>query len=122
MAAWIWVLIPLAAILVGGFKEWLSFREKQRRLGSSTTALEEELAALRETLDGIADEQQRLTTRVEHLETIVTSEAWDRSRAADANALDAPSPPLLDLEASPTDAPDPEAIASRMARALHSRS
>ena len=34
MGVWIWVLIPLAGILVGAFSEWLKFKEKQARLGT----------------------------------------------------------------------------------------
>jgi septal ring factor EnvC (AmiA/AmiB activator) len=77
MASWIWVLIPLAAILVGGFKEWLEFKQKQERLGASTTEIEEELHALEKELRRRDERQQALERRIQNLETIVTSEAWD---------------------------------------------
>lgn len=77
MASWIWVLIPLAAILVGGFKEWLKFKEKQDKLGVSTTEIERELHALEEELRRRDERQQALERRIQNLETIVTSETWD---------------------------------------------
>lgn len=77
MAAWIWVLIPLAAILVGGFKEWLEFKSRQEKLGTSTHELEEHTRTLREALERSEAEREKLTGRVQNLETIVTSQAWD---------------------------------------------
>ena len=70
MAAWIWVLIPIVAILVGAFSEWLKFKEKQAKLGTSTNELEKTVAAQQEAL---AAAQRRL----ENLEAIVTNQVWD---------------------------------------------
>lgn len=75
--AWVWVLIPLAGILMGGFSEWLKFRSKQEKIGTSTSELEEHTRVLREKLEASEEERQRLTERVQNLETIVTSQAWD---------------------------------------------
>ena len=95
MASWIWVLIPLAAILVGGFKEWLEFKQKQERLGVSTTEIEEELHALEEELHRRDERQQALERRIQNLETIVTSETWDAlvdGEAAPPLSLEPPEP------------------------------
>jgi len=70
MSSWIWVLIPLAAILVGAFSEWLKFKEKQAKLGTSTAKLEHNLSEQQHALEA----SQR---RIEHLEAIVTSQMWD---------------------------------------------
>ena len=70
MGAWIWVLIPLAGILMGAFSEWLKFKAKQAKLGTSTAELEHNLS----------EQQQALETaqrRIENLEAIVTSQMWD---------------------------------------------
>jgi hypothetical protein len=69
MGAYIWVLIPIAAILSGAFREWLKFRAKQRELGVSTRELEKEVA-------GLARAKAELTERVQNLETIVVSQTW----------------------------------------------
>jgi hypothetical protein len=69
MGAWIWILIPIVAILSGTFREWLRFRAKQRELGASTRELEKEVADL-------ARAKGALTERVQNLETIVVSQTW----------------------------------------------
>lgn len=70
MAAWIWVLIPLAGILVGAFSEWLKFKEKQAKLGTSTNELERTVTAQQEALEAAH-------RRIQNLEAIVTSQVWD---------------------------------------------
>ncbi|MFQ5569163.1 MAG: hypothetical protein ACE5G0_05785 [Rhodothermales bacterium] len=65
-----WILIPIIAILVGAFKEWLKFKAKQQQLGSSTRELEQIVARQQEALDTA----QR---RLQNLEAIVTSQVWD---------------------------------------------
>ncbi len=72
-----WVLIPLAAIAVGAFKEWLKFKAKQDRLGTSAAELERAVEGLREDLKQSEDSRQRLVQRLQNLETIVTTEMWD---------------------------------------------
>jgi hypothetical protein len=69
----IWVLIPLAGILLGGVKEWMKFRLEQQQLGASAKELEGEVVALRQEL---AEQRTALVTRIENLETIVTSRPW----------------------------------------------
>lgn len=70
MAAWIWVLIPIVAILVGAFREWLRFKEKQAKIGTSTNELEQTVAAQQQALEAAR-------RRIENLEAIVTSQMWD---------------------------------------------
>ena len=71
--ATIWVLIPIAAIAAGAFSEWMKFKAKQQKLGSSTEELEGALKQVRAELD----RQASLEKRVANLETIVTSQTWD---------------------------------------------
>ena len=66
----VWVLIPLAAILVGALKEWLKFKEKQLQLGESTSELGS-------TVSDLQAANEKLTDRVRNLEAIVTSQSWD---------------------------------------------
>ena len=75
--AWVWVLIPIAAILVGGFQEWLKFREKQANLGDSTRELGQTMSSLRESMESLESERDALVRRVQNLEAIVTSQVWD---------------------------------------------
>ena len=115
MAAWIWVLIPLAAILVGAFSEWLKFKEKQVKLGTSTNELERT----------VTEQQQALAAaqrRIENLEAIVTSQVWDamhdeaQPEAEKQRAL-AQARLLLDPpQAEPTDAERVARIAQRLKR------
>ncbi len=77
MTAWIWVLIPLSAILLGFFTEWLKFKSKQEKLGTSAHELEETVERLEAALEGSEKEREALMRRLQNLETIVTSEDWD---------------------------------------------
>ncbi len=72
--ATIWVLIPIAAIAAGAFREWVKFKSKQRELGSSAEELEQVVSSLEAKL---RDRQAALEQRVANLETIVTSQTWD---------------------------------------------
>ena len=67
---WIWVLIPITAILMKGFREWLRFAAVQRRLGASTTELEKQVGDLKRLNEALGD-------RVQNLEAIVVSQTWD---------------------------------------------
>lgn len=61
---WIWVLIPLAAILAGVMKRWLDVKERQMEaVGRSAIERAERYAA----------QTERLEERVRVLERIVTS-------------------------------------------------
>ena len=70
MSAWIWIFIPVTAILVGAFKEWLKFQATQKQLGTSTRELEKDFAEMQKTND-------LLLERVQNLEAIVVSQTWD---------------------------------------------
>ena len=108
MVAWIWVLIPIIAILMGGFKEWLKFKEKQSQLGTSTDALEKTVVAQQEALEAAR-------RRIENLEAIVTSQTWD---ALHDPALPTPEAPRLALDPpAPAEPSDAERVA-QMARRL----
>jgi hypothetical protein len=70
MATWIWVLIPLAAILAGVMKRWLDIKEKQ--IAAVTTESAEKAAQY-------AAHTDRLEQRVRVLERIVTDKGIDVS-------------------------------------------
>lgn len=62
-AAWIWVLIPIAAILAGVFKRWFQLKERQLDLLAQRSADQAAHASA---------ETERLKQRVAVLERIVT--------------------------------------------------
>jgi hypothetical protein len=66
--AW-WVLIPIAGIFAGMFKDYLKLKAGQQTLGKSTSDLEKVVEDLRQT-------NRNLSQRVENLETIVVSQTW----------------------------------------------
>lgn len=73
-----WVyLIPIVAILVGGFTEWLKFKEKQLKLGDTTNVLSGNLDHITSQLDTALQNNERLQERVKNLEAIVTTQVWD---------------------------------------------
>lgn len=76
-----WVLIPLAAILMGtlmgGFSEWLKFKAEQQKLGTSTRDLEDQVVQLERDLQAARADRDALARRLENIETIVTSQTWD---------------------------------------------
>jgi len=97
--------IPILSIVLGiglaGYKEWLKFRAKQQELGASTQEVEETIHVLQERVDELEQERDALIKRVQNLETIVTSEAWDalQDPTADASSLPEASE-MADLEPS----------------------
>ena len=68
IATWIWVLIPLAAILAGVMKRWLDLKERQ--IAAVTTESAEKAAQY-------AAHTDRLEQRVRVLERIVTDKGID---------------------------------------------
>jgi predicted mannosyl-3-phosphoglycerate phosphatase (HAD superfamily) len=68
--AWVWVLIPVTAIVMKTIREFLRFKATQRELGTSTDELEREVAGLKRTNATLAD-------RLQNLEAIVVSQTWD---------------------------------------------
>jgi len=67
---WIWVLIPVTAIVMKTVREWLRFKATQRRLGASTSDLEREVAAMKQ-------EREAMLDRLQNLEAIVVSQTWN---------------------------------------------
>ncbi|CAN5120306.1 hypothetical protein BH10PSE13_BH10PSE13_24570 [soil metagenome] len=63
VASWIWVLIPLTAIGVKGFRSWLQLKERQ--LDRQTNEAAEKAARY-------AAQVERLEARVQVLERIIT--------------------------------------------------
>lgn len=68
--ATIWAVIPLAAILMKGFREAARSRAAQQALGTSTHELERRVAEMQKANTLLAD-------RVENLEAIVVTQTWD---------------------------------------------
>ncbi len=64
MASWIWVLIPLAAILAGVLKRYFDIKEKQLEAVSQKAV---------DRADRYAAQTERLEERVRVLERIATS-------------------------------------------------
>jgi len=106
-----WILIVLIVFAYSAFEEWLEFKTEQRKIGASTEETEEKLDALRSEWEA---ERERLNRRIQHLETIVTSEAWDRVHG------DASSEPLLDDLDAPKE-PSHKEQAERLAQRLRNR-
>ena len=73
---WIWVLIPLAAIVIAPFKMWLRVKEKQIRSQSNLAA---------EKSAQYAQHMERVEARLRVLEQIVTDRR--RQTAAQIEAL-----------------------------------
>lgn len=107
-----WILIILLVFGYSAFEEWLEFKTEQRKIGSSTEEIEAELRALQQEWKA---ERERLNRRIQHLETIVTSEAWDRAHS-DRTSQE----PLLD-DVEPEDLSSQEEKAERLARRLRNR-
>ena len=68
MASWIWVLIPIVAILAGVFKQWISLKEKE------IDSLQRDAA---EKKARYAAQTERLEQRVRVLERIATDKGID---------------------------------------------
>lgn len=114
-----WILIPLAGILFGAFKEWLSFKEKQLQLGQSTTDLEKQVTDLTSRLKAAELSKKELLSRIQNLETIVTSQDWDTLHKGDELKESAQSvtsaSPLLEIPVEEDEtAEKAKALARRM--------
>src|SRR5689334_2232527 len=66
----VWVLIPITAILAGTLKDYLKIRAQQRQLGADNRELEKDL-------DEMKRRQTELLDRVQNLEAIVVSQTWE---------------------------------------------
>lgn len=110
-----WILIILIVFVYSAFEEWLKFKTEQRKIGSSTEEMEAELQALRQEW---AAERERMNRRIQHLETIVTSEAWD-ARRSESSSGDSAAPLLDSVESD--DLSSQEERAKRLAQRLRNR-
>ena len=111
--AFSWIWIPIIAILAGTVKEWLKFKEKQQRLGSSTHELEKTVAQQQAQLEAA----QR---RLQNLEAIVTSQMWDAvhdDALPEAERQRALAEARIHLDPAPAEPSDAER-AAQMARRL----
>ncbi len=115
---WIWILIPLAGIAAGMVKDYLKFKEKTGRLGTSTHQLEDEVEALKK-------ERMALIDRVENLEALVTSRLWmaldDEDATAEEREAELARARLQmrpKVPEPPDDEPSPQEKAERLARRL----
>lgn len=102
----IWVLVPLVAIMAWAFTE----AAKHRAAGSDSKLL---IDALSGRLDEATAERERLRTRVQNLEAIVTSEAYELEREVRAVGVSRVDPALLDGDPL-TDEQEVEQLAKRV--------
>lgn len=77
MIRFIWILIPLAGIALAGFAEWLKFKRHTASIGESTVELGASIDSLKQEIEDLREERLRLVHRIQNLETIITSEAWE---------------------------------------------
>ena len=70
---WLPVLL-LAALVVLALAEWFKFKLKQQELGASTHELERRLAEVKADFE---EREEKLQSRIQNLEAIVTTQAQD---------------------------------------------
>ena len=114
-------LIPIFGILLAGYKEWLQFKSKQQELGASTQEVEATIQRLRDRLEEVEQEREALVKRIQNLETIVTSEAWDQlpdvddaAPAVSERANPSELPPASDRDDSPSTTEQADSLARRL--------
>lgn len=123
-AATIWVLIPLAAIAVGGFEQWLKFKKETR---TSTSELDSAVAELTRQLAAGREREAQVIERLENLETLVTTRLWkvvqDDPLPATAPGIDphARATPEPTTDAPGTVPPPPPADPGREAELARAR-
>ena len=120
-----WILIPLAGIMAGAFKEWLQFKKTQNQLGTSTEKLEKKVDVLERALKDSEANSALLVERIQNLETIVTSHEWDtlddqllKSTSVASKETENKSPLLADQIHPPEDETASMNKAARLARRL----
>jgi peptidoglycan hydrolase CwlO-like protein len=97
------VLIPLAAIAVGGFREWKAFAEKNQRQMESLAEYQDQVTSLNE--------------RVQNLEALVTSRMWNALDEDDPHAREAELTRAR-LEMGQSREPSAQEKAARLARKM----
>lgn len=88
-----WILVAITPFLIGGFTEWLKFKEKQLKLGNTADSLSGELESMTQQMKELESVNEKLNQRIQNLETIVTTQAWDD--VVEREKL--PATPLLEL-------------------------
>ena len=96
MIAYIWILIPVVAILSGVIKDYLKFKAKQERLGVSAKGVQS-------TVTELEGQNAKLAKRIENLEAVVTSRLWHSTDASASFADRA----RLDIALSDVEPPAP---------------
>ena len=74
LTAMVWVLIPIVAILGGMFQDYLKFKERQRKLGSSTENLEKLVADEGIDCDFARTGKMNLAAKPEHYDMLARSQ------------------------------------------------
>ena len=111
-------LIPIVAILVGGFTEWLKFKEKQLKLGNTTNSLAGNVDDIQKSLDEAKTDNKLLQDRIRNLEAIVTTQMWDDvvDQSSRQNSVKTPLLELPDELPDVTDEEKARQLAKRIQR------
>ncbi|MDZ7773154.1 MAG: hypothetical protein U5K31_10530 [Balneolaceae bacterium] len=107
--------ILTAGLLFGmiyyGMKNQRKLQKMESHLGSSSARLQERTDQLVDYLEQNREQQDQIVQRLQNLETIVTSEAWDAIQSGE----DLSEQPYLLKDVEP-EQPDPSEKVERMAR------
>ncbi len=119
---WVWVLIPLAAIIIGGITEIIKESNKRAtRLGETSDELSNALSTLRSQMDRMEEGQKAGQKRLQNLEAIVTNQVWDilhdETQTKDERLASVDGSGLL-ASAEGFDAPDNAKEVEKLARRL----
>lgn len=105
--------LALFGMIFYGIKNRKYMESLGENLDESTTVLKGDFKEIRRALEGNEKKQERILKRLENLETIVTSEAWDAIQAGeDENTI------ALHLNDEEEDLPDTEETARRIAKKI----
>jgi hypothetical protein len=105
--------LVLFGMIFYGIKNRKFMESLGENLDESTTVLKGDFKEIRRALEGNEKQQDRILKRLQNLETIVTSEAWDAIQAGeDENTIG------LHLNDDDEELPDAEEAARRIARKI----
>ena len=105
--------LVLFGMIFYGIKNRKYMESLGENLDESTTVLKGDFKEIRRSLEGNEKQQERILKRLQNLETIVTSEAWDAIQAGeDENTIG------LHLNDEEEELPDAEEAARRIARKI----
>ncbi|MFD2533437.1 hypothetical protein [Gracilimonas halophila] len=106
--------LVLFGMIFYGIKNRKYMESLGENLDESTTVLKGDFKEIRRSLEGNEKQQERILKRLQNLETIVTSEAWDAIQAGeDENTIG------LHLNDEEEEQPDAEEAARRIARKIN---